>query len=104
MEAAVRAHPLWGGCSEEDLHSAGEVSHRYLHMSWDLGLHYLLLLFLSNLDIKSTFQNETSWLVSGWIFVSGDFLFAICIKIKDIAASIFSHKATDLFYALLNIL
>ncbi|KAG8493919.1 hypothetical protein CXB51_011272 [Gossypium anomalum] len=64
MEAAVRAHPLWGGCSEEDLHSAGEVSHRYLHMSWDLGLNYLLLLFLSNLDIKPTFQNETSWLLT----------------------------------------
>ncbi|KAB2083063.1 hypothetical protein E1A91_A05G246400v1 [Gossypium mustelinum] len=62
MEAAVRAHPLWGGCSEEDLHSAGEVSHRYLHISWDLGLNYLLLLFLSNLDTKPTFQNETSWL------------------------------------------
>ena len=26
MEAAFRAHPLWAGCSEEELDSAGEVS------------------------------------------------------------------------------
>lgn len=26
MEAAFRAHPLWAGCSEEELESAGEVS------------------------------------------------------------------------------
>lgn len=26
MEAAFRAHPLWTGCSEEELESAGEVS------------------------------------------------------------------------------
>lgn len=26
MEAAFRAHPLWSGCSEEELDSAGDVS------------------------------------------------------------------------------
>lgn len=26
MEAAFRAHPLWAGCLEEELESAGEVS------------------------------------------------------------------------------
>lgn len=26
MEADFRAHPLWAGCSEEELESAGEVS------------------------------------------------------------------------------
>lgn len=27
MEAAFRVHPLWSGCSEEELESAGEVSY-----------------------------------------------------------------------------
>ena len=27
METAFRAHPLWAGCSEEELESAGEVSY-----------------------------------------------------------------------------
>lgn len=27
MEADFRAHPLWAGCSEEELDSAGEVSY-----------------------------------------------------------------------------
>lgn len=27
MEATFRAHPLWAGCSEEELESAGEVRH-----------------------------------------------------------------------------
>uniref|UniRef100_A0A2N9G7K8 RABX5 catalytic core helical domain-containing protein n=1 Tax=Fagus sylvatica TaxID=28930 RepID=A0A2N9G7K8_FAGSY len=27
MEVAFRAHPLWAGCSEEELESAGEVSY-----------------------------------------------------------------------------
>lgn len=26
MEAAFKAHPLWSGCSEDELESAGEVS------------------------------------------------------------------------------
>jgi hypothetical protein len=26
METAFKAHPLWAGCSEEELESAGEVS------------------------------------------------------------------------------
>jgi hypothetical protein len=26
MEMAFKAHPLWAGCSEEELESAGEVS------------------------------------------------------------------------------
>ena len=26
MEAAFRAHPLWSGCSEDELDSAGDVS------------------------------------------------------------------------------
>jgi len=26
MEADFRAHPLWAGCTEEELESAGEVS------------------------------------------------------------------------------
>lgn len=26
MEADFRAHPLWAGCSEDELESAGEVS------------------------------------------------------------------------------
>lgn len=26
MEASFRAHPLWAGCSEEELDGAGEVS------------------------------------------------------------------------------
>lgn len=30
MEADFRAHPLWAGCSEEELDSAGEVSYYYI--------------------------------------------------------------------------
>jgi hypothetical protein len=26
MEASFKAHPLWSGCSEDELESAGEVS------------------------------------------------------------------------------
>jgi len=26
MEAAFKAHPLWAGCSDDELESAGEVS------------------------------------------------------------------------------
>jgi hypothetical protein len=36
MESAFRAHPLWAGCSDEELESAGEVSYStftlYLHL------------------------------------------------------------------------
>lgn len=32
MEGAFRAHPLWSGCSEEELESAGEVSSLLLSM------------------------------------------------------------------------
>ncbi|XP_054798818.1 vacuolar protein sorting-associated protein 9A-like isoform X2 [Prosopis cineraria] len=46
MEAAFRAHPLWAGCSEEELESAGEFIRP------------------ENLDVKSNFQNETSWLLA----------------------------------------
>lgn len=30
MEADFRAHPLWAGCSEEELDGAGEVSYNIL--------------------------------------------------------------------------
>lgn len=38
MEAAFRAHPLWAGCSEEELESAGEVS----SCIYTLFLHFFL--------------------------------------------------------------
>lgn len=48
MEAAFRAHPLWAGCSEEELDSSGEVSQLYYlfcsYILWDLGLQFTCLI------------------------------------------------------------
>ncbi|XVF39430.1 hypothetical protein PTKIN_Ptkin01aG0034000 [Pterospermum kingtungense] len=86
MEAAFRAHPLWSGCSEEELDSAGEGLEKYVmtklftralpdDVKHDKQLSEKMALIQQfvrpeNLDIETTFRNETSWLVSGGIRVS----------------------------------
>lgn len=83
MESAFRAHPLWAGCSEEELESAGEGLEKYVmtklfphvfasvpdDVKLDDQLHgkmALLQQFIQpeNLDIRPTFQNETSFLLA----------------------------------------
>ncbi|KAE8728291.1 Vacuolar protein sorting-associated protein 9A [Hibiscus syriacus] len=83
MEAAFRAHPLWAGCSEEELDSAGEGLEKYVmtklfarvfaslsdDVKHDEQLSEKMALVQQfvrpeNLDIKPTFQNETSWLLA----------------------------------------
>ncbi|GAB4844849.1 Vacuolar protein sorting-associated protein 9A [Ancistrocladus abbreviatus] len=83
MEAAFRAHPLWAGCSEEELDSAGEGLEKYVmtklftrvfaslpdDVKADEQLSEKMALLQQfirpeNLDIKPTFQNETSWLLA----------------------------------------
>ncbi|KAL9229097.1 hypothetical protein vseg_004607 [Gypsophila vaccaria] len=83
MEAAFRAHPLWAGCSEEELESAGEGLEKYVmtklynrvfasvpdDVAADEQLFEkaaLVQQFIrpENLDIKTTFQNESSWLLA----------------------------------------
>lgn len=83
MEAAFRAHPLWAGCSEEELESAGEGLEKYVmtklftrvfaslpdDVKVDEQLSEKMSLIQQfirpeNLDIKPTFQNETSWLLA----------------------------------------
>ncbi|XVF64663.1 hypothetical protein PTKIN_Ptkin09bG0186100 [Pterospermum kingtungense] len=83
MEAAFRAHPLWAGCTEEDLDSAGEGLEKYVmtklftrvfaslpdDVKQDEQLSEKMALIQQfvrpeNLDIKPTFQNETSWLLA----------------------------------------
>ncbi|XP_065880401.1 vacuolar protein sorting-associated protein 9A-like isoform X1 [Euphorbia lathyris] len=81
MEAAFKAHQLWAGCSEEELESAGEGIEKYVmtklfthvfaslpdDVKGDEQLSEKMSLIQQfirpeNLDIKPTFQNETSWL------------------------------------------
>ncbi|PPD93822.1 hypothetical protein GOBAR_DD09173 [Gossypium barbadense] len=83
MEAAFRAHPLWAGCSEEELDSAGEGLEKYVmtklftrvfaslpdDVKLDEQLSEKMALVQQfvrpeNLDIKPAFQNETSWLLA----------------------------------------
>ncbi|GAA0158756.1 guanyl-nucleotide exchange factor [Lithospermum erythrorhizon] len=83
MEAAFRSHPLWAGCSEEELESAGEGLEKYImtklfprvfaslpdDVRTDDQLHEKMALIQQfirpeNLDIKPTFQNEASWLLA----------------------------------------
>lgn len=83
MEMAFRAHPLWAGCSEEELESAGEGLEKYVMTKLytrvfasvpdDAKLDEQLFEKISlvqqfirpeQLDIKTTFQNETSWLLA----------------------------------------
>ncbi|KAL3504055.1 hypothetical protein ACH5RR_033896 [Cinchona calisaya] len=83
MEMAFRAHTLWAGCSEEELESAGEGLEKYVmtklfscvfaslpeDVRVDDQLHEKIALIQQfiqpeNLDIKPTFQNETSWLLA----------------------------------------
>ncbi|KFK39302.1 hypothetical protein AALP_AA3G227000 [Arabis alpina] len=83
MEAAFMAHPLWSGCSEEELDSAGDGLEKYVMTKLftrvfasntedvisDEKLFQKMSLvqqFISpeNLDIQPTFQNETSWLLA----------------------------------------
>ncbi|KAE8701684.1 Vacuolar protein sorting-associated protein 9A [Hibiscus syriacus] len=83
MEAAFRAHPLWAGCSEEELDSAGEGLEKYVmtklftrvfaslpdDVKQDEQLSEKMALVQQfvrpeNLDIKPTFQNETAWLLA----------------------------------------
>ncbi|XVE95391.1 hypothetical protein REPUB_Repub02eG0093100 [Reevesia pubescens] len=83
MEAAFRAHPLWAGCSEEELDSAGEGLEKYVmtklftrvfaslpdDVKQDEQLSEKMALIQQfirpeNLDIKPPFQNETSWLLA----------------------------------------
>lgn len=83
MEAAFRAHPLWAGCSEDELESAGEGLEKYVmtklftrvfasvpdDVKVDEQLSEKMALVQQfirpeNLDIKPTFQNESSWLLA----------------------------------------
>ncbi|TQE08871.1 hypothetical protein C1H46_005485 [Malus baccata] len=83
MEIDFRAHPLWAGCSEEELDSAGEGLEKYVmtklfprvfaslpdDVKLDEQLYEKMALVQQfirpeNLDIKPTFQNETSWLLA----------------------------------------
>ncbi|XP_010277681.1 PREDICTED: vacuolar protein sorting-associated protein 9A [Nelumbo nucifera] len=83
MEMAFRAHSLWAGCSEEELESAGEGLEKYVmtklytrvfaslpeDVKHDEQLSEKMALIQQfihpeNLDIKSTFQNEASWLLA----------------------------------------
>ncbi|XP_009367011.2 vacuolar protein sorting-associated protein 9A [Pyrus x bretschneideri] len=83
MEIDFRAHPLWAGCSEEELDSAGEGLEKYVmtklfprvfpslpdDVKLDEQLYEKMTLVQQfirpeNLDIKPTFQNETSWLLA----------------------------------------
>ncbi|ESQ47916.1 hypothetical protein EUTSA_v10020497mg [Eutrema salsugineum] len=83
METAFRAHPLWSGCSEEELDSAGDGLEKYVMTKLfprvfassiddvisDEKLFQKMSLvqqFISpeNLDIQPTFQNESSWLLA----------------------------------------
>ncbi|WMV11704.1 hypothetical protein MTR67_005089 [Solanum verrucosum] len=83
METAFRAHSLWAGCSEEELESAGEGLEKYVmtklftrtfaslpeDVKVDEQLHEKIALIQQfvrpeNLDIKPTFQNESSWLLA----------------------------------------
>ncbi|EXB60485.1 hypothetical protein L484_014940 [Morus notabilis] len=83
MEADFRAHPLWAGCSEEELDSAGEGLEKYVmtklftrvfaslpdDVKHDEELSEKMALIQQfirpeNLDIKPNFQNETSWLLA----------------------------------------
>ncbi|KAL1309971.1 hypothetical protein HN51_052687 [Arachis hypogaea] len=83
MEAAFRAHPLWAGCSDEELESAGEGLEKYVmtklfarvfaSLPEDVKLDdqlsekmALVQQFIKpeNLDIKPAFENETSWLLA----------------------------------------
>ncbi|WKA09505.1 hypothetical protein VitviT2T_027144 [Vitis vinifera] len=83
MEMAFRAHPLWAGCSEEELESAGEGLEKYVmtklytrvfasvpddskldeQLFEKIGLVQQFIR-PEQLDIKTTFQNETSWLLA----------------------------------------
>ncbi|CAN1746114.1 Vacuolar protein sorting-associated protein 9A [Linum perenne] len=83
MEAAFRIHPLWAGCSEEELDSAGEGLEKYImtklftrvfaslpdDVKADEQLFEKMSLIQQfvrpeNLDIKPQFQNDTSWLAN----------------------------------------
>ncbi|KAK7410564.1 hypothetical protein VNO78_01437 [Psophocarpus tetragonolobus] len=83
MEADFRAHPLWAGCSEEELESAGEGLEKYVmtklfsrvfaslpdDVKLDDQLSEKMALIQQfvrpeNLDIKPAFQNESSWLLA----------------------------------------
>ncbi|KAL6179566.1 hypothetical protein ACLB2K_051079 [Fragaria x ananassa] len=83
MEVDFRVHPLWAGCSEEELDSAGEGLEKYVmtklftrvfaslpdDVNLDNILHEKMALVQQfirpeNLDIKPAFQNETSWLLA----------------------------------------
>ncbi|KAL9249405.1 Vacuolar protein sorting-associated protein 9A-like protein [Drosera capensis] len=83
MEAAFRAHPLWAGCSEEELESAGEGLEKYVmtklftrcfaslpdDVKADEQLSEKMAMVQQfirpeHLDIQPTFQNETSWLLA----------------------------------------
>ncbi|OVA04771.1 Vacuolar sorting protein 9 [Macleaya cordata] len=83
MEGAFRAHSLWAGCSEEELESAGEGLEKYVmtklfprvfaslpeDVKFDEQLSEKMAFIQQfirpeNLDIKPTFQNETSWLLA----------------------------------------
>lgn len=47
MEAAFRAHPLWAGCSEEELESAGEVSFFFTLLSSILNVSYRVVFLIA---------------------------------------------------------
>ncbi|CAI0446152.1 unnamed protein product [Linum tenue] len=64
METAFRAHPLWAGCKEEELESAvpdDVKADEQLSEKMSLIQHFVRP---ENLDIKPSFENETSWLAN----------------------------------------
>ncbi|XP_050376202.1 vacuolar protein sorting-associated protein 9A-like [Argentina anserina] len=83
MELDFRVHPLWAGCSEEELDSAGEGLEKYVmtklftrvfaslpdDVKVDNTLHEKMALVQQfirpeHLDIKPPYQNESSWLLA----------------------------------------
>ncbi|KAL8159228.1 hypothetical protein V2J09_000765 [Rumex salicifolius] len=83
MEGAFRAHPLWAGCLEEELESAGEGLEKYVmtklfahvfaslpdDIKADEQLSEKIALVQQfirpeHLDIRPPYQNETSWLLA----------------------------------------
>lgn len=83
MEVAFGAHPLWAGCSKEELESAAEGLEKYVmtklftrvfascpeEVNCDEKLSEKMALVQQfirpeNLDIQPAFQNESSWLLA----------------------------------------
>ncbi|CAN1746120.1 Vacuolar protein sorting-associated protein 9A [Linum perenne] len=64
MEAAFRIHPLWAGCSEEELDSAVPDDVKADEQLFEKMSLIQQFVRPENLDIKPQFQNDTSWLAN----------------------------------------